>query len=187
MATVKAGNVRKGMYILFKGQPHLVTKTNFVSPGKGSAFMRLKLKSVLSQSTIEFTYKSNEQVEEVEVESNRMQFLYADKDQAVFMNQRSFEQAEVPLDLIDDKVDLLTPDIEVYVLLYQGKAIGISFPPKITLTVAKAPDAVAGNTVGQAKKEVELETGFKVMAPLFVKTGDKLIIDTDTKTYVSRA
>jgi len=186
MSVVKAGNITKGMYLDFKSQPYMVTKTTFVSPGKGSAFMRCRLKSVKTGQTVEFTYKSNEMVEELDVQTQRMQYLYHDADEVVFMNERTFEQASAPTKLLEDKLDLLTSAVEVYVLFYEDKAIGASLPTKIKLKVVKADHAVAGDTVGQAKKEVELETGLRVMAPLFVKVGDILIIDTDSKQYVSR-
>jgi len=186
MANIKAGNIRKGMYLNFKNQPHHVTKTDFMSPGKGSAFMRVKLKNLKTEATQEFTYKSNKTVEELDVESNKVQYLYTDSDSVVFMNQRSYEQFEVPRRHLEDKLDLLIPELEVYVMSYDDQVIGVSFPPKIKMKVVKAHDAVAGNTVGQAKKEVELESGLKVQAPLFVKIGELLVIDTDSKQYVSR-
>ncbi|OGJ16465.1 MAG: elongation factor P [Candidatus Pacebacteria bacterium RIFCSPHIGHO2_01_FULL_46_16] len=184
---IKAGNIRKGMYILFKNAPYQVTKTDFMSPGKGSALMRVKLKSVLSSGTTDFTFKSQESVEEVEVSSKQMQYLYQDASELIFMDGSSFEQMNVPLDLVGDQYKLLKESQQVYVLLYDEKPIGVRLPDKITLTVAHAEDADGGNTVGQARKMVELETGFEILAPLFVKTGDALIIDTATMSYLSRA
>ncbi len=186
MSTIKAGNIRKGMYLKFKDQPFLVTKTDFMSPGKGSAFMRIKLKSVKTDSTQEFTYKSTESVEELEISSQEMQYLYQDANSVVFMNPRSYEQVEIPRQLVEEQTQLLTPDVKVYIMFYEGEAIGVSLPPKVTLEVVEAYPAVAGNTQGQARKEVVMETGLKVQAPIFINKGDKLIVDTATKTYVSR-
>lgn len=187
MSSIKAGNIRKGMYIQFKNQPYMVTKTDFMSPGKGSAFMRCKLKSLDTSSTVEFTFKSNETVEELDIASVKMQYLYHDADEVVFMNQRSFEQANVPIGLLEDQLNLLVPEMEAYVLVFDEKPIGVSLPPKVTMTVVRADEAVAGDTVGQAKKEAEVETGLLVQVPLFVKKGEKIVIDTATKQYVSRA
>lgn len=186
MASIKAGSIRKGMYIEFKDRPVLVTKADFYSPGKGSAFMRLKLFDVQSGSTQEFTYKSNESAEQLDVESKQMNYLYEDGVSAVFMDPRSYEQIEVPIELVVDVLDLFIADLQVYVLIYAEEPLGVRLPPKVTMTVVDAPDAVAGNTATSARKEVLMETGLKVMAPLFVKTGEKLIIDTETKSYVSR-
>ena len=186
MPDIKAGNIRKGMYIEFKGQPYHVSKADFMSPGKGSAFMRVKMKSVKTGNTQEFTYKSTESVEELEVNSQEMQYLYQDASSVVFMNGRTYEQVEIPRSLVDDQLELLTPEIKAYIMFYDGEAIGVSLPPKVTLEVTEAFPAVAGNTQGQARKEVTMETGLKVQAPIFVKKGDKLVIDTASKTYVSR-
>lgn len=184
---IKAGNIRKGSYILFKGTPHLVTKADFISPGKGSAFMRAKLKSVKTGNTQEFTYKSVESVEEVEVQSQKMQFLYNDGDSAVFMNGETFDQVEVPISLIGEKAQLLIPEVVVYVMSYEDEAIDVSFPPKITLQVIEAEEAVAGNTMGTARKIVKLESGFEVSAPIFVKQGEYIVIDTESMSYDSRS
>lgn len=185
--TIKAGNIRKGMYVLFKNAPHQVTKADFMSPGKGSALMRVKLRSVLSTGTTDFTYKSQENVEEVEVSSKQMQYLYKDGDELVFMDGTTYEQMSVPLDLVGEQHKLLKEALEVYLLMYDEKPIGVRLPDKVTLQVAHAEDADGGNTVGQARKMVELETGYELLAPLFVKTGDSLIIDTASMSYLSRA
>lgn len=185
--TIKAGNIRKGMYILFKNQPHLVTKTDFMSPGKGSAFMRCKLKGVQSGATQEFTFKSTESVEQVDVTSVKMQFLYRDGSDFVFMDNQSFEQATIPESLVGEQGVLLTPDVSVYIVQYEDKPIGVSFPDKIKLKVTEAVDADSGNTVGQAKKTVTLETGYEIQVPVFIKQGETIIVDTNTLSYFSRA
>ncbi len=187
MSVIKAGSIRKGMYLLHKDQPYFVTKTDFMSPGKGSAFMRVKYRNAKTGNTEEFTYKSNESVEELDVESKQMQFLYADGDDSVLMDNTTFEQVSIPNTLIAEKVGLLSPEIQVYVLFYDGEALGVSFPPKVRLTVTYAEDSTAGNTQGQARKNVTLETGLVVSAPIFVKEGNVLVIDTETLSYVSRA
>lgn len=187
MPTIKAGNIRKGAYISYKAKPHQVLKADFMSPGKGSAFMRCRLRDLESGGTVEFTFKSSESVEELEINSRRMQYLYHDGDDVYFMNQRDFEQVVVPISLLEEQLDLLTPEMEAYVLLFAEKPIGVSLPPKVVMEVVRAEAAVAGDTVGQAKKEVELSTGLKLMVPLFVKKGDKIIVDTTTKQYFSRA
>ncbi len=183
---IKAGNIRKGSYILFKNQPYQVTKTSFMSPGKGSAFMRLKLKNIKTNNTVEFTYKSNEMVEELNVTSKKMQYLYHDGHEAVFMDGRSYEQLSLPLKLVADKLDLFIPELDVYILMIDERPVGITLPPKIKMKVTRAENAVAGNTVSGARKEIELETGLKVNAPLFIKQGETVMVDTETKQYVGR-
>lgn len=187
MSFIKGGNIRKGSYILFKNAPHLVTKTEFVSPGKGSAFTRARLKNAVTGATQEFTFKSMESVEELDVSSREMQFLYVDGADVIFMDPRTYEQETIPQDLLEGKMGYLTPDIVVYVLFYNDKAIGVRFPLNVKLKVTYAEDATAGNRVNAPKKPVTLETGAIVQAPLFVKIGDVIIVDTDSNEYVSRA
>lgn len=187
MATIKAGNITKNSFILYKNQPHRVVKADFYSPGKGSALMRVKMKSAITGTGAEFTYKTSETVEEVDVTKKEMQFLYADDAEVTFMDERTFEQVAVDRELVEDKLGVLIAEIRVNVMFYQDKAIGILLPPNVTLTVTEAQDAVAGNRVNAPKKPVTLETGLEILAPLFIKTGDKVIVDTDTLLYSARS
>lgn len=184
---LKAGNIKKGMYVLHNGRPHYVTKTQFVSPGKGSAFTRTKLQDVGSGSTIEFVFKSHDSVEELNIESKEMQFLYDMGDEIVFMDPRSYEQVNVATKLLDGKEKFLVPELNVYIQFYQEKAIGVSLPPKVKMKVERAEEAIAGDRQNAGKKPVTMETGLIVQAPLFIKTGDVLLLDTATGEYVSRA
>ena len=184
---IKGGNIRKGSYILFKDQPYLVTKTEFVSPGKGSAFTRVKMKSVKTAATQEFTFKSVEPVEELDVSSKEMQYLYIDGDEIVFMDPRSYEQVSIKKELIEEKVGYLIPELTMYILFYNEEAIGVRFPLNVKLKVTYAEEATAGNRVNAPKKPVTVETGIEVMVPLFVKTGETILIDTETGEYLSRA
>jgi elongation factor P len=186
MSKIKAGNIRKSTHILFKDQPHQVTQTQFVSPGKGSAFIRVKLKNIKTSSTQEFTFKSNETVEELDINAKEMQFLYIDADEVVFMDKMNFEQVGVPKELFEEKIGYLIPEISMHVLFYDEKAIGISFPLKVIMKVKNADEATAGNRSTAGKRPVEMETGITIQAPIFIKTGDKLIIDTENGSYVSR-
>ncbi|MCL2109978.1 elongation factor P [Microgenomates group bacterium] len=187
MATVNGGNLKKGMYIDFRSQPHQVTMTQFVSPGKGSAFTRAKLRNLKTNNTIEFTFKTTEMIEILDIGSRELVFSYVDADEVWFMDERTFEQYAVDKKLISDQLGFLVPDLKVYILFYDEKPIGVSFPPKVKMKVQEAPEAIAGDRVNAGKKPVTMETGLTVQAPLFVKTGDTLIIETDSGQYVSRA
>jgi elongation factor P len=138
-------------------------------------------------NSIDFTFKSTESVEELEVNTRQMQFLYADNDEVAFMDPRTYEQVTIPKNLIEDNLGYLTSDSEVYILFLDDKAIGVRVPLKVRLKVTYAEEATAGNRVNAPKKPVTLETGLIVNAPLFTKVGDILIIDTETGEYVSRA
>lgn len=187
MSSVNAGNVAKGMYIMFKDAPNQVMKADFMAPGKGSPIMRVKMRNVQSGSVQEFTYKTNESVEIADVEKMEMQFLYRDGEDLVFMDPKNFNQATVPVSLVEDQVGFLMPDMKCWVLWFEEKAIGISLPPHVTMKVIEAPESVAGNRVNAPKKTIKLETGIEVQAPIFIKEGELVIIDTTSGEYISRA
>jgi len=187
MSKVKAGNIEIGMFIMHNGSPHRVVKKKFVSPGKGSAFNRTKLQNIETGAILEFVFKSHDVIEEVEVESKQMQFLYKSADGAVFMEPRTFEQAEISDKVLGDAVNYLVPEIKVYVSFYEDRATAVSLPPKVEMVVAQADDAIAGDRSNAGTKPVTMETGLIVQVPLFIKQGEKLLIDTDSGSYVSRA
>jgi elongation factor P len=187
MEYTTGGNIRKGQFILHNGQPHTVVKADFVSPGKGSAFTRAKIKNVKTGSVLEYTYKTTEKVELADVESIEMQYSYFDGTSYVFMNPRSFDQIEVPADLMEDVAKFLKEEMICYVQLHDGNPIGVFPPQKVTLKITHSEDATAGDRANAPKKPATLETGAEVMVPLFVKQGDSIIIETATGEYVSRA
>ncbi|HSW90290.1 MAG TPA: elongation factor P [Patescibacteria group bacterium] len=180
------GNIKKGTYIMHKNEPHLVTFTEFVSPGKGSAFMRSKLKSLKTGNVIEFTFKSIETVEEADVSTMELQYLYQDGEDFVFMNPRTFEQTIVPGTVMADYTNYLLPEQNMYIVFYNNDPIGVRFPNKVTLKVEYAEDSSAGGRINAPKKKVRVETGYEVDVPLFIKEGDSVIIDTTSGLYVSK-
>lgn len=186
MASINAGNISKGEYIMFRNEPHLVTKADFMSPGKGSAVMRTKLKSVKTGAVIDFTYKTNEQVEIADMEKKEMDYLYRAGDDLTFMNSKTFEQAQVPVSLVEDKLGYFIDNLKCWVMFYNGDPIGVALPPNVTLKVVESPNEVAGNRINAPKKTVKLETGIEAQVPIFIKTGEKVMIDTATNEYLGR-
>lgn len=186
MSTINAGNITKGSFIIYKGVPHYVTKAEFMSPGKGSPIMRVKMKNASSGAACEFTYKSNEQVEVADMTKKDMLFLYSDGSEIVFMDPRTYDQASVPLALIENKIGFLLPNQKCIVLWHGEKAIGVEIPPNVVLTVSEAQESIAGNRVNAPKKPVTLETGIEIQAPIFIKTGDRVSVDTTTGQYLAR-
>lgn len=186
MSTINAGNITKGSFILFKGNPVYVIKTEFMAPGKGSPVMRIKFRGVESGSAGEFTYKTSEQVEVAEVEKREMEYLYRDGGDLVFMNPKSYDQAAVPMGLIEGQFGYLTPNLKCWVVWYKEKAVGVNLPAHVVLAVTESPDSVAGNTVNAPKKTVKLETGIEAQVPLFIKVGEKVSLDTTTGEYLGR-
>lgn len=184
---VNGGNIKKGIYIMFKGEPNLVVGTEFVSPGKGSAFMRTKLKNIKTGNVVEFTFKSVESVEEADVSTIEMQYLYQDGEDYIFMNPRTYDQITVSGKVMSDYTAYLLPEQTMYIVFFRDEPIGVRFPNKVTLKVVYSEDTVAGGRINAPKKKVKLETGYEIDAPLFIKEGDTIIVDTSTGLYVSRA
>lgn len=184
--TISAGNITKGSFIIFKGNPVFVTKADFMSPGKGAAIMRVKFKNVATGIAGEFTFKTNETIELAEIEKREMEYLYRDGEELVFMDPKSYDQVNIPLALIEDQFGYLTPNLKCWIVWYKGEAIGANLPAHVTLEVTESPDDVAGNRVNAPKKTVKLETGIEAQVPLFIKVGEKVQLDTDTGEYLGR-
>jgi len=187
MSTMRANQLKTGVFVLYKGQPHAVVKCEFYFPGKGSAFARTRMKNVKTGNVYEYTFKSAEMVETVDVDTVELQYLYSDGDTYYFMNPQTYDQFEVEKSLFEGKEKYLLPEMKMFVNFYEGVVIGVRFPLKVTVKVTEAQEASAGNTVNAPKKPVRIETGVEVMAPLFIKQGETIIVDTTTDEYVSRA
>ncbi len=187
MTLIKANQLKTGMFVLYKDSPCAVVKCEFYFPGKGSAFARTKMKNVKTGNVYEYTFKSNDMVESVDVETTELQYLYGEGDTYYFMNPRTFDQFEVPGKIFEGKEKYLLPEMKMFFNYYEGEVIGVRFPLKVTVKVTEAQEASAGNTVNAPKKPVMIETGVEVLVPLFVKEGEMIIVDTETGEYVSRA
>jgi elongation factor P len=188
MATISTGDFKKGIFVTFKNEPHQIMEFQHVNPGKGSAFVRTRLKSLKTGKVQEFTYKSGESVEELPVETHEMQYLYPEGDGYVFMDNRTYDQVTVPKLLIGDFVRFMKENDTYQILTHEEEAVGVRLPKKVRLMVTEANEGGArGNTVGGALKAVTLETGAEVNVPLFIKQGEMIAIDPETGTYVERA
>ncbi len=184
--SVQAGNLKKGEFIKYQGDIWQVQKTEFYSPGKGAALMRTKIKNVATGKNLDFTFKSNETIDTVDVSSLEMQYLYKDAENAFFMDERTYNQYSVPLAIVGDVIEFFREGEKMYVYVYDDKPISVRAPVTVTLKVVQTEDAVKGDTVSGAKKEAELETGAKVMVPLFIKNGDMISLNPETREYSGR-
>ena len=179
-------NITRGMVIMYNNEPCIVIDKEFYAPAKGASFHRTKIKNIKTGKIISHTVKSVEKVEEIDVDTKTMQFLYSDDTYAYFMDPVSFDQIEVPLEQIPSGTDYLHTDGKYVLLIYEGKAISVQLPLKIILAVTETGEGVKGNTATNATKEAIVETGLKVFVPLFVKIGDRISINTESGTYYSK-
>lgn len=188
MSTVTTADFRKGMCVEFKDEPHIIVEFQHVNPGKGSAFVRTRLKSLKTGKVQEFTYKSGETVTEVPVETHEMQYLYKEGDAYVFMDNQSYEQFHLTETLLGDYTKYLKPN-DIYQIMINGEeAVGVRFPKKVRLQVTEADAGAKGDTAsGGGTKIVKVETGALVTVPLFIKEGEVIAIDPETGAYLERA
>lgn len=181
-------DISKDIVLKFRDDLYQVVEFQHVNPGKGAAFMRTRLKSVRSGKVLEQTFKDGETVDIVDVERRKMQYLYGDASGHHFMDGASYEQVTLSPVMLGERAGYLKEGQDATVLTYEGAPVSIDLPKKITLAVAEAAPAVRGDTSGgKVTKEVVLETGLKVRAPLFINEGDKLVINTESGEYVERA
>ncbi len=186
MAMISTSEFKRGMYILYMDSPHMIVDVTFVSPGKGSAFYRTKLKGLHTGRVVEYTYKSGEKVEEVMVETHEATYSYYDGENYVFIEPRTFEQYNVPQDIIGEDKTYLKEGLLYRIKFYEESPVGVVLPKTITATVVSTEQSVKGDTVTNASKPATLDTGMVIQVPLFVNQGDELIINTETGSYVSR-
>ena len=188
MSQATTADFYKGMFIEFKNEPHQIVEFQHVNPGKGSAFVRTRVKNIKTGRVQEFTYKSGENVEELPINTIEMQYLYKEADTYHFMNNRTYEQTELPKSVLGDYTKLLKENEIYQILMMEDEAVGIRFPKKVRLKIIDTTDRAAkGNTAsGNATKEAILETGLSVQVPLFIKNGDTIALDTETLSYVER-
>ncbi len=179
--------IKKGAVIQHQGDLYVVTVFQFVNPGKGAAFTKTKMKSISTGKTIEITYKSSESVDVVQVQRQNMQFLYKTGSTFSFMNKDTYETIDVSEDILGDDGAYLKEGLEVIAVLYNDAVVAIDLPKKIQYTVKSAPPAVKGDSAsGNVTKEIELENGLKVQAPIFIKEGEEILVNTETGEYGGR-
>lgn len=183
---MKAGQIEKGTALLIKGQPYVVVEREFVSPGKGSAFVRAKLKSPATGQVLRETMKTQDNVDEILVEDKDCQYLYCDAESFHFMNMDTYDQFEIPLNLFEDYQYLMKEGETYRLTFWESKPLDIVIPTKVVYIVAEAEEAVKGDTVNGVSKTIVTDTGLKVKVPIFIKAGEKILVNTETKEYLER-
>jgi elongation factor P len=177
---------RRGLKIEMDDTPYEIVEFLHVKPGKGGAFVRSKLKSMLTGAVFDHTFRSGEKVKKPDLESRTMQYLYHDGTAHVFMDMSTYEQMEVPEETLGDKGGFLKEGQELKVLVYNGQIIDIDLPAGVLLEVRDTEPGMKGDTVSGASKPATLETGLVVNVPLFIEVGEKVKIDTRSKEYLGR-
>jgi elongation factor P len=181
-------DLKKGVIFKYKNNPAAVVDFSHTHKGRGSATVTIKIRDLITQSVQTLTLKAGDKFEEADLARKTADFLYKTDTTAYFMETEQFEQLELPIKIIEEKLKFVKEGLEVTVINFEQKPIDIEIPPKVVLTVAETEPAVKGDTAsGTAYKRARLETGLEILVPLFVKNNDLLRINTETGEYVERA
>ncbi|MGD8252987.1 MAG: elongation factor P [Syntrophobacterales bacterium] len=177
---------RKGLKIELEGKPFLIVDFLHVKPGKGGAFVRTRLKNMETGQVLEKTFRSGEKVNRPDLMEREMQYLYQDAEGYCFMDNKNYEQIFIDQEHLSDSRDFLKENIDVKMLFFNNKPIGIELPIFVELKIAQTDPGVRGDTATGATKPATLETGFVIQVPLFINAGETVKIDTRTGEYVER-
>ena len=184
---ILASEIRIGMLLEYKNDLWQVLKTQHVKPGKGGAFAQVEMKSVGKNTKINERFRSSETVEKAEVDEKKFNFLYIDGENCHFMDNKTFEQVEIPKSVTGEHYKLLKENLEVTISFMEGKPISIELPNNIECTIKTTDVAIKNQTASSSYKPAILDCGIKIDVPPFIESGEKIIIDTRTLEYVKRA
>ena len=183
----EVSDIRKNLKIQIDGEPYIVVDFQFVKPGKGNAFTRTRLKNMITGNILDRTYKSGEKLEPAGLEEHPMQFLYSQEGMYHFMNTENYEQIEMEESQVGDAKDYLIENLNVNVIVFNGRPIAINLPNFVELEVVETEPGFKGDTVSGGNKPAIMNTGARIQVPIFVNNGDRLVVDTRTGQYVERA
>jgi len=184
---ISVNDFRTGLTIEVDGQLYTVVEFMHVKPGKGSAFVRSKLKNLRTGFTIEKTFNAGEKVQPARIETKEMQFLYKSDQDYVFMDTSTYDQLTLPEEKIGDGIKYLKENMLVLFQMYNNESIGVQLPNTVELEVIETEPGFKGDTATGATKPAKLETGVVINVPLFIEVGDILQIDTRTGEYLRRS
>lgn len=184
---INVNDIKNGMTIMIEGNIYQVVEFLHVKPGKGSAFMKTKLRNLRTGGVIERTFNTNVKFEKANINKLNVQYLYNTGDTYFFMNMENYEQLELSADQVGDNALYLIENMNVYVILYEGELLGIDLPDKVEFEVVETEPAVRGNTTNNALKEAKVQTGLVVKVPLFIEQGEHILVTTSDGKYSSRA
>ncbi len=184
---ISAGDFRNGVTFEMDGQVVSIVEFQHVKPGKGAAFVRTKIRNVITGSVVEKTFNPNDKYPTAYIERKDMEYSYSDGDLYYFMDTETWEQVPINKDILSDSFKFVKENMVCKVLSYKGNVFGVEPPNFVELKVTQTDPGFAGNTATNALKPATLETGAEVKVPLFIEEGEMLQIDTRTGEYIGRA
>jgi len=182
-----ASNLRRGLKVQIDNEPYTITEFQFSKPGKGQSLYRCKLKNMITGITIDRTYRSGDTFQPPALEERKMQYLYSQDNEFCFMDVESYDQNYLTSEQVGEGRNYLTDNLEVQILFFENRPIGITLPNFIDLRVTKSDPWVKGDSVAGDTKPITVETGYVLRVPPFIQENDRITIDTRTGEYVTRS
>ena len=184
---ISVTDLRAGKTFLQDGKPCIVTRYEHKKLGRGNAVIKTTVRNIITCAVSEIGFNSGSKVEEINTVKRQLQYLYHDQKSAVFMDPKSYEQVEIPQNVIKEQIVYTKEGESVNVLFWDDKPLSLELPPKVTLVVRETDPGIKGNSASNVYKSATLENGLRVRVPLFVNKGQKIRVDTRTGEYVERA
>lgn len=181
-----AGDFRKGITVEIDGKVYVIVDFQHVKPGKGAAFVRAKIKNVVTGQVLEQTFNPSDKYENAHIERKEMQYSYQDGDLYYFMDMETYEMLPLDYEIVADALRFVKEEMMVTVQSYKGKAFSVEPPNFVELVVAETEPGIQGDTSKAGNKPAKLETGYNIQVPLFINQGEKIRVDTRTGTYMER-
>lgn len=183
---IDTSDFKNGLKFMLDQQPVQLTYFQHVKPGKGGAFVRTKVKYLINGRNVDKTFRAGEKFEEADIEMKRVQYLYNDGTDFVFMDNETFDQLPFSPEVVGDNFKFLLENMEVSVMFYKGNPINIDLPPHVVLEVTETEPGLKGDTTSNTLKPATVETGAQINVQLFINRGDKIRVDTRTGEYIER-
>ncbi|MBS7304112.1 MAG: elongation factor P [Clostridiales bacterium] len=184
---ILAGDLRKGITFVYENNIYIVVDFLHVKPGKGSAFVRTKIKNVVTGAVLEKTFNPTEKFEKAVIETKQMEYLYSDGELYYFMDPETYEQLPLNKGQVEDALMFMKENMQATIKFYKGEAFSVEAPNFVELQITVCEPGVAGNTATNATKPATLETGYELQVPMFINEGDVIRVDTRTGEYMERA
>ncbi|HOP56651.1 MAG TPA: elongation factor P [Bacillota bacterium] len=184
---VSTNDFKTGLTIEYEGNLYQVIEFQHVKPGKGGAFVRTKLRNLRSGTILDKTFNAGVNVNQALIDKSQMQYIYANGDTHVFMNNETFEQIELHKSQIENELYYLTEGMSINIISFEHEILGLELPDKVILEVVETAGGAKGNTASNATKEALTNTGLRLLVPLFIEPGEKIVVSTSTGKYDTRA
>ncbi len=184
---ISTSDFKTDLTIEYDGNLYQILDFQHVKPGKGSAFVRTKLRNLRANSVIDITFSSGEKFEQAQIDKSIMQFLYSADETYVFMNSETYEQIELHKSTIENELLYITEGMNVNIISYGHEILGLELPDKVVLEIVETAGGAKGNTASNAFKEAVTNTGLRLSVPLFITEGEKIVVSTATGKYDTRA